>query len=258
MLKVIQIIITLLIIASLILQILVLLGNFSGLRNVNIIRVDLVNPTGSGGFFGGLLDKFKDTIDNQLPDFLTIGLFVICEGNKGMDTVCSPASFGYQYNSTGVLDLIQKEIPSSIQSTLSGVQKGVFILSAAICFFLLLCNFYHQYSGRKLNHHYGCCRIFLIVFVTIIALLFAIATFVGQIVAYNIVKSTIYKTKNAIMGGLINDLVDVQVKTGASVWLSLAAFISLFFVCILLLLSLCCVNKKSTRNESYEMGPVAS
>lgn len=100
MLKAIQIVITLLIVASLILQILVLLGNYRGLRNVNIIRVELNNPaatTGSNGFFGGLLDKFQDTVDGQIPDFITIALFIICQGDKERETVCTPATFGFRY-----------------------------------------------------------------------------------------------------------------------------------------------------------------
>lgn len=98
MLKIVQIVITLLIIVSLILQILVLLGNSNGLRKVNIIRVELTSPTGSDGFFGGLLDTVKNSVDNSIPDYLTVGLFVICEGNNGTETLCTPSTFGFRYS----------------------------------------------------------------------------------------------------------------------------------------------------------------
>jgi hypothetical protein len=102
MLKVLQIAIVLLILASLVLQVLVILGNFSGLRNVNIIRVDLNNPPNSGGILGGLLDSINDKIDSGLPDYLTMALMVICEGNTGKNnatvTNCSPPSFGFRYS----------------------------------------------------------------------------------------------------------------------------------------------------------------
>lgn len=102
MLKIVQGVITLLILASFILQILVILGNFSGLRNVNIIRAELNNPASTGGFFGGLVDSINNKIDSGLPDYVTMALLVICEGNTGSNnattTNCSPPSFGFRYS----------------------------------------------------------------------------------------------------------------------------------------------------------------
>jgi hypothetical protein len=92
MLKIIQITITLLIIASFILQILVLLGNFTGLRSVNIVRIELEDT------FGDILASVQD-VAIGIPNFLTVALFVICEGNDNSETGCSPPSFGYRYNS---------------------------------------------------------------------------------------------------------------------------------------------------------------
>lgn len=114
------------------------------------------------------------------------------------------------------------------------------------------CNFYHQFTGHKR----GCCRMFSIFTIAIIALLFCIATFVVQIVAYNLVKSGINKAKNNIFGGLVNDIITITTKIGPSVWFSLAGFISLFLAWMLLVLSMCCLKSKAT-SESYEMGPVA-
>jgi hypothetical protein len=102
MLKLLQTIITLLILASFILQILVILGNFSGLRNVNILRVELNNPPSTGGIFGGLVDSINNKIDSGIPDYVTMALLVICEGNTGNNnsttTNCSPPSFGFRYS----------------------------------------------------------------------------------------------------------------------------------------------------------------
>ena len=102
MLRIIQILITLLILASFILQILVILGNFSGLKNVNIIKVELSDPASSGGFFGGLVDSINNKIDEGLPDYFTLALLKICEGNtlkNGTTTSnCSPPSLGFRYS----------------------------------------------------------------------------------------------------------------------------------------------------------------
>ncbi|KAG2213533.1 hypothetical protein INT47_009207 [Mucor saturninus] len=253
MLKLVQIVILLLIIASLILQILVIFGNYSGLRKLNIIRVELTRPASSstGGLFGG----FLDTVDKSVPDYLTVGLFVLCEGNNGTEDVCTPPTFGFRYSSTGILNTIQEQIPEYVHSTLSGIQKGVFIVSAAICFLLLCYSFYDLLTGSKR----GCCRTFSLFTIATLALLFCIATFVVQIVAFNLVKSGITKAKDDLFGGLVDNLVTITTKRGASAWLSLAGFISLFLVCILSILSVCCLKPKAARRneENYEMGPVA-
>jgi hypothetical protein len=97
MLKIIQIIITLLIVASFILQILVILGNFNGLRSVNIARIEL-EDSASNGMLGDILDAAQG-IAAGIPSFLTVALFVVCEGSSSNETVCSPPSFGYRYSS---------------------------------------------------------------------------------------------------------------------------------------------------------------
>lgn len=94
LLKIVQIVALLLIIASLILQILVLFGNYSGLKKVNIIRVEFTSPASSSGLFGGLLGS----VSKNIPDYLTVGLFVLCEGKNGGEEVCTPASFGFRYS----------------------------------------------------------------------------------------------------------------------------------------------------------------
>jgi hypothetical protein len=95
MLKIIQTFITLFILASLILQILVILGNFSGLRSVNIVQVDISNSSSS--ILGSIIGSIEGTIDSSMPDFFTVALFVICEGSTS-STTCSPPSFGFRYS----------------------------------------------------------------------------------------------------------------------------------------------------------------
>lgn len=111
--KVIFIIVTVLILASLILQILALLGNFSGLRSVYIARLELTNPPSDGGFFDDLLDKATNTISDRLPDYFTLALFIACEGKSTNETVCTPPTFGYHYSKCW------KESPSDVQSMLT-------------------------------------------------------------------------------------------------------------------------------------------
>lgn len=88
------------ILASLTLQILVILGNFNGLKNVNILKVDLSNPgnTSDDGLFDGIFNTVKNTLDdNVIPNYLTMSLFKVCEGlNSGEN--CSPTSFGFRYS----------------------------------------------------------------------------------------------------------------------------------------------------------------
>lgn len=96
--KVIHIIITVLILASLILQILALLGNFSGLRSVYIARLDLSNSPSSGGFLNDIFDKATNVLSDNIPDYFTLALFIACEGKSSNETVCTPATFGYNYS----------------------------------------------------------------------------------------------------------------------------------------------------------------
>lgn len=108
--KILQTLITLLIIASLILQILVLLGNFNGLRSVNIVRVMLENTTstGSGGILSGIFSAAQN-VAAGIPNYLTVALFVVCEGrNDHSSMVCSPASFGYRYSSKVYVNYIHR------------------------------------------------------------------------------------------------------------------------------------------------------
>lgn len=87
-----------------------------------------------------------------------------------------------------------------------------------------------------------------------------------QIVAYNLIKDGVGKAKGSIFGGLLSKAVDINTKTGASIWMSLAAFICLFLVSTLLIFSVCCFNsnreggrfgRRRRNDESYEMGRVA-
>ncbi|KAK4511102.1 uncharacterized protein ATC70_012313 [Mucor velutinosus] len=258
--KVIHIIVTVLILASLILQILALLGNFNGLRSVYIARLELTNPPSSGGFFDDLLDKATNTISDRLPDYFTLALFIACEGKSTNETVCTPPAFGYHYNTTGILQTVQNQIPDWVHKALTGIQGGVFIPSVIFCFILLCYSLYHQFSGHRAKHSHGWCRKIMIFLVPAIAFLFCLATFVIQIVIYNMLKSGANKVKSNLFGGLIDDVVIIDTKSGPSIWMSLAAFICLFFVTILLCVSVCCIgggrSRRTRQDNSYEMDRV--
>ena len=172
--------------------------------------------------------------------------------------------------STGALDTIQKQLPSYVHSLFAGIQEGIFIPSAVLCFILLCYNFHHQWTGHRNGHQYGCCKIFLILTLAFIAFLFCLATFIVQIVASNMLKENVDKIKSSVFGSLLNNAVNVNTRTGASVWMSLAAFICLFLVSTLFVFSICCFNnhreggntgsrfgrRKNRRDEAYEMGRV--
>lgn len=73
------------------------------------------------------------------------------------------------------------------------------------------------------------------------------------------IKNGIDKVKNSLFGGLIGDLVIITTKSGPSIWMSLAAFISLFFVTVLLCVSICCIGggrSRENREDTYEMDRV--
>jgi hypothetical protein len=168
--------------------------------------------------------------------------------------------------STGMLNTIENGIPDSVHKTLAGVQEGVYIPSACLCFILLCYSFIHFISYRN-----GCCGLFLIFTLASIAFIFSIATFVVQIVAYNMIKDEINKAKSTVFGGLFSSIVDIETHIGASVWMSLVSFILLFFVCVFLILTVCCLGerrgdkprtrrgffgRRRNRDENYEMGRV--
>jgi hypothetical protein len=153
--------------------------------------------------------------------------------------------------------MIQDKIPEWVHGTMTGVQGGVFIVSVILCFILLCYNFYHQYTGHRVRQQFGWYRKIMITLVAFIALLLCIATFVIQIVAYNILKKEINNIKGALFGGLIDSLVTLDTRTGASIWMSLAAVITLFFVTLLLCFSVCCMStskrKRQANKDSYSM-----
>lgn len=88
----------------------------------------------------------------------------------------------------------------------------------------------------------------------IIAFIFSVATFIVQIVTYNEIKDAINNLKGSIFGGLFSTIVEISTHTGASVEMSLAAFILLFFVCVFLALSICCLGDRRNRDKKEEEG----
>lgn len=97
LLGIIQFITLVFIIASFILQMLVLLGNFPGLRSVYISRVDLVPVEGSTNVF---IESIKELLFTSVPDYLTVSILRLCEGyNKDSSkNMCTPPSLGFQYS----------------------------------------------------------------------------------------------------------------------------------------------------------------
>ncbi|KAI8352069.1 hypothetical protein BD560DRAFT_409047 [Blakeslea trispora] len=261
MLRTLQVIAILLITASFILQMLTLLGNFRGLRSVYIARIILNYPSNAtnsifDGFFGGL--------QNTIPNFFTVALFVICQEINADETICSPSSFGFRYDSdgvdrTGILQVLQNQIPSTIQNAVSSVQKGVFIPSVVICFALwcyaILCLFF---LSRRNNGSLGCINRVLIILLALVAFLFCLATFIAQMIVYNLLQSGVQQLMTGSFGNLIDNLVVLSTERGRSIWLSLAAFIALFIAFILICITSCPCGKRRKRGteDEYEMGRV--
>lgn len=161
--------------------------------------------------------------------------------------------------SSSILQMIQDQIPEWIHRAMAGVQGGVFITSVIFCFILLCYNFCYQYTRHGMKHQFGGCRKIMIVLIALISFILCIATFVIQIVAYNILKRKINDVKGALFGGLVESLVTLNTHAGASIWLSLAAAIALFFVTMLLCFSVCCSDRKRNRQtaeQSYSMGRI--
>lgn len=79
---------------------LTLFSNFNGLHSLYLARVNIqqgssnlvanlaANIHAAGGLLGG----------EPLPDYVTFGIFVICEGTYSGQRTCSPPSFGYNYS----------------------------------------------------------------------------------------------------------------------------------------------------------------
>ncbi|OBZ89941.1 hypothetical protein A0J61_02005 [Choanephora cucurbitarum] len=253
MLRTLQVIAIVLITASFILQMLTLLGNFRGLRSVYIARIILNYPSSSGsnifdGFFGGL--------QNSVPNYFTLALFVVCQEINSDETICSPSSFGFRY---GILQVLQNQIPSSLQTTISSVQKGVFIPSVVICFVLwcyaILCLFL---LSRRDSRSIGCINRVLIILLALIAFLFCLATFVAQMIVYNLLQSGVQSLMTGSFGSLIDNLVVLTTERGRSIWLSLAAFIALFIAFILICITSCPCGRRRKRGteDAYEMSRV--
>lgn len=151
-------------------------------------------------------------------------------------------------DTTGVLQMVRDNIPPETQALIAKFQQGVFIPSVVLCF-ILLC-----YSVFFLFINGGICNYIVIELVSIISLLFCVATFVIQYIVYDQITAQIDGLKKNLFGGLINDFISIQVTRGVSVWLSLAAFILLFLTSVFILFS-CCLRRKRAQ-ESYEMDQI--
>lgn len=94
------IIIFLFILAAFILQMISIFANFNGLRSVYIARIDLDAPSNNndGGILGSIWNSADSILGGSIPDYLTLGLFVICEGTEPDQTTCTPPSLGFDYS----------------------------------------------------------------------------------------------------------------------------------------------------------------
>ncbi|CEG69966.1 hypothetical protein RMATCC62417_05949 [Rhizopus microsporus] len=239
---------------------LVLLGNFPGLRSVYISRVDLVPVEGSTNVF---IESIKELLFTSVPDYLTVSILRLCEGyNKDPSkNMCTPPSLGFQYSSSEeLLGTIESQIPPSLHSKLAGIQGGVFIVSVILCFLLLCFYVFHIFAERR--RLLGWCWILLCLILTALALLFAAATFAIQMYVHNLIKSSLSDIQASFLGSLFSEFVQLVIKTGASVWLSLVSLILLFLVFVLLCISMCCINRTrrrdtaQTTNNQQEMSSV--
>ncbi|CAO3661319.1 unnamed protein product [Rhizopus stolonifer] len=231
----------------------VLLGSFPGLHSVYITRVNLIPVPGSTN---ALIDQLKKLYFTSVPDYFTLSILRVC-GNYNNDSsknVCSPASLGFNYRSSDeLLDALATQIPPRFHSELAGIQGGVFIVSVILCFLLLVYYFYHQYSERRTR--FGYCRISLCLIFTAITLLFAAATFAVQIYIHNLLQGALNDIKDSFFGSIFSEFVQIVVKIGSSVWLSLVSLILLFLVFILLSVTMCWINRKGeqSRSPGHEM-----
>ena len=150
-------------------------------------------------------------------------------------------------------------VPSSLQTTISSVQKGVFIPSVVICFVLwcyaILCLFL---LSRRDSRSIGCINRVLIILLALIAFLFCLATFVAQMIVYNLLQSGVQSLMTGSFGSLIDNLVVLTTERGRSIWLSLAAFIALFIAFILICITSCPCGRRRKRGteDAYEMSRV--
>ncbi|KAG1138558.1 hypothetical protein G6F37_007647 [Rhizopus arrhizus] len=232
---------------------LVLLGNFPGLRSVYIVKVNMIPVPGSTNVF---MDKLRELYFTSVPDNFTMSILRVC-GNYNSDPskdVCSPASLGFRYSSTDeLLDTLQSQIPPSLHSELAGIQGGVFIVSVILCFLLLVYYFYHQYAER--HTRFGWCWISLSLLLTALALIFAVATFAIQIYIHNLVRDAVNSLGSGFLGSLFSEFVQIKVSIGPSLWMSLVAFVLLFLVFILLSVTTCCINRRRSENTTTNNNP---
>ncbi|KAI8975277.1 actin cortical patch SUR7/pH-response regulator pali [Mycotypha africana] len=254
----IQTIIILLILASFLLQILVMLGNFKGLRSLYIAKIDVSSSaTDSGSILGDLWNKAKGSALN-IPQYITVALFLMCERNNTFQTSCTPPSFGFTSTAPGILGTLLSQIPDSAHKTLMGVQGGVFILSAILSLFLLIYMLLHCCTTRKNTREYNACHRAFIFVLFVVALAFAIATFAVQYAAFGAIKMGIEAAKSKFLPSSMSSLVNLNTHTGNSIWVSLVAFILLLIATILMsFVVFCCGRRKgdsaADEFDAYEM-----
>ncbi|KAG1440158.1 hypothetical protein G6F56_012031 [Rhizopus delemar] len=141
-----------------------------------------------------------------------------------------------------------------MHSQFAGIQGGIFIVSVLLCFLLLVYYAYHQHAERR--RRLGWRTITVSILLTLLALVFAIATFVVQIYVRNLIDGALDDLTSSFLGSLFSEFVNIIVSTGTSVWLSLVSLILLFFTLVLLCISMCCINRRRrrrTESNGYDM-----
>lgn len=138
----------------------------------------------------------------------------------------------------------------------AGIQGGVFIVSVLLCFILLVYYIFHLFFERR--RRFGWCWILLCLLLTVLALAFAIATFVIQLYVFRLIDNALDNLTGSFLGDLFSEFVQLVIKKGSSVWLSLVSLILLFLTLVLLSISMCFFNRRrrertDAASSAYDM-----
>ncbi|KAJ2955295.1 hypothetical protein NQZ79_g8685 [Umbelopsis isabellina] len=212
--------------AAFILGLFALLGDISNInffKNIYYTRVNLIETSNS----------FVTAITGAVgvPDYLTFGAFSICEGhNSGGIYYCSPAKFGFNYALPGLTGDLESLIPSGAHSAITKVQAALFIPAVVLTFLAFLIALFGHFKRPV-----SLCASFL----TFVAFILTLATFIVEIIANKEVKSA------------VDDLhvSTIQVAIGPAVWMTLGSAIALFLATCAYLMACVCGVGRSRRHR---------
>ncbi|CAM0139927.1 unnamed protein product [Umbelopsis sp. WA50703] len=164
--------------AAFILGLFALLGDISNVkffRDIYYTRVNLIETSNS----------FVTAITSAVgvPDYLTFGAFSICEGEiNGGIYYCSPAKFGFNYALPGLTGDLEQLIPSGTHAEITKVQAALFIPAVVLTFLAFLIALFGHF-----NRPVSLCASFL----TFVAFILTLVTFVVEIIANKEVESAV-------------------------------------------------------------------